>query len=142
MKNQNCKANTDGGMLGVRGMWRSVFAAAFVLCLVVLLSSTALFAQNYAGSINGTVTDSSGSAVPGATVTVVNVGTNATYTATTSESGAFTVQQVPVGTYEVHIKVGNFKEFIATSVEVHTSTVTEVNAQLAVGSSSESITVE
>ena len=143
MKNQNCKANTAGGMQSVvAGMWRSVFAAALVLCLVVLLSSTALFAQNYAGSISGTVTDPSGSAVPGASVTIVNVGTNATYSASTSDLGAFSAQQIPVGTYEVRIKVGNFKEYIAKSVEVHTSTVTEVNAQLAMGSSSETITVE
>jgi len=143
MKNQNCKANTAGGMLSVAGgMWRSVIAAVLLLCLVVLLSSTALFAQNYAGSISGTVTDPSGSAVPGASVTVVNVGTNATYSATTSDLGAFSVQQVPVGTYEVRIKVGNFKEYIAKNVEVHTSTVTEVNAQLAMGSSSETVTVE
>src|SRR5207253_11021789 len=43
---------------------------------------------------------------------------------------------------EVRIKVGNFKEYIAKDVEVHTSTVTELNAQLAMGASTESITVE
>jgi hypothetical protein len=122
--------------------WRSFFAAALFLCLVVVFASGPLLAQNYAGSISGTVTDPSGSAVAGATVTVVNVGTNATYTAATSELGAFSVQQVPVGSYEVHIKLGNFKEYVAKGVEVHTSTVTEVNAQLAMGSSSDTITVE
>ena len=133
----NSIRNTKAGVC-----WRSVFASALLLCLVVLLSSSALLAQNYAGSISGTVTDPSGGAVPGAAVTVISVATNATYSASTSELGAFSVQQVPVGTYEVHIKLGNFKEYIAKSVEVHTSTVTEVNAQLSMGSSSETVTVE
>jgi hypothetical protein len=143
MKNQNCKANTAGGMQSVvGGMRRSVFAAALVLCLVVLLSSTALFAQNYAGSISGTVTDPSGAGVPGATVTVVNVGTNATYTASTSDLGAFSVPTLPVGIYDITIKAGNFKEYKLKNVDVHTSTVTEANAQLSMGASSDTVTVE
>src|SRR6266404_141009 len=124
------------------GVWRSVSASALLLCLVVLISSSAVFAQNYAGSINGTVTDPSGAAVPGATVTVISSATNATYNATTSDLGAYSVPGIPVGKYEVHIKVGNFKEYIAKDVEVHTSTVTELNAQLAMGASTESVTVE
>ena len=122
--------------------WRSILSAGLLLCFVALLGSGALLAQNYAGSINGTVTDPSGAAVPGAMVTVLSAATNAKYSATTSDLGAFSVQQVPVGTYEVRIKVGNFKEYVAKNVEVHTSSVTEVNAQLAMGSSSETVTVE
>jgi hypothetical protein len=47
-----------------------------------------------------------------------------------------------VGTYEVHITAGNFKEFVSTGVEVHVSTTTEVNAALEVGSVSEKVTVQ
>lgn len=47
-----------------------------------------------------------------------------------------------VGTYEVHVTSGNFKEFVSTGVEVHVSTTTEVNASLEVGSISEKVTVQ
>ncbi|HVO56782.1 MAG TPA: carboxypeptidase regulatory-like domain-containing protein [Dongiaceae bacterium] len=122
--------------------WRSVFASALVLCIAMLFASGTLLAQQYSGTVTGAVTDPSGSAVPGAAVSLINVGTNALYTGTTNDQGAFTVAQVPVGTYELHVKAGNFKEYIAKGVEVHTSTVTEENVQLSLGSSSETITVE
>ncbi len=47
-----------------------------------------------------------------------------------------------VGTYEVHVTAGNFKEFVSTGVEVHVSTTTEVNATLQVGAISEKVTVQ
>jgi hypothetical protein len=99
-------------------------------------------AQQYSGSITGTITDPSGAAVAGATVTATNTGTNASYTATTTDLGAFTFPQMPVGTYEVRVKHPSFKEFVAKSVEVHTSTASEVNAKLELGATTEMVTVQ
>ena len=81
-------------------------------------------------------------AVPGAVITVRNVGTNNTFTATSTGHGSYSVAQLAVGTYEVHVTAGNFKEFISTGVEVHVSTTTEVNATLQVGAVSEKVTVQ
>jgi len=134
MKNQNCKANIAGGMLSV--------VAGMLIAFALLLSPLAAHAQNYAGSVRGTVTDPSGAAVAGAEVTLRNVGTNATSTATTTDLGAFSFPAVDVGTYEVAIKAGSFKESVTKSVEVHVSTTTEVNAKLELGSSSDVVTVE
>jgi hypothetical protein len=108
----------------------------------MLLSSPVSQAQIYYGTITGNITDSTGAVVSGATVTVKDVGTGATYNATTSDSGNFTVSQLPIGTYEVRVKQTGFKEFVSTGVEVHTSTSTEVNAQLSLGAASETVTVE
>jgi hypothetical protein len=119
-----------------------VIQALFCALLLLLAIPFAANAQNYSGSISGTVTDPSGAAVAGATVTVVNTGTNATYTATTSELGAYTLAQLTVGLYEVHVKQASFKEFVAKSVEVHTSTVTEINAKLELGAATEVVSVE
>jgi hypothetical protein len=113
-----------------------------LVALAVLFAPASLFAQYYSGTITGTVTDPSGAAVAGAEVTVINPATNAAYPAVTSDLGVFTVAQLPVGTYEVHVKHGNFKEFVAKGVEVHTSSVTQLNAQLALGAASETVTVE
>ncbi|HLZ13424.1 MAG TPA: carboxypeptidase regulatory-like domain-containing protein [Candidatus Acidoferrum sp.] len=134
------KMNLIGGRIASLTLLKA--AVLFILVAVVALNSASLLAQNYNGGINGTVTDPSGAAVAGATVIVTNVGTNAGYTATTTDLGAFSVPNIPVGTYQVRVKAGSFKEYLAKNVEVHGSSVTEVNAQLAMGAATETVTVE
>src|SRR5271165_1553665 len=102
----------------------------FLLSLLMLAVPLAMHAQQYSGTITGTVTDSSGASVPGATVTVTNPATGATYNATTSEQGVYVFAQLPVGTYQVEVKKASFKDFIAKNVEVHTSTTTELSPKL------------
>src|SRR5260370_32660037 len=102
----------------------------FCALLLLLAIPFAAHAQQYSGTITGTVTDPSGAAVAGANVTGVNVGTNASYAATPSDLGSYTFAQLPIRTYEIYVKQGSFKEFIAKGVEVHTFTVTESTAQL------------
>ena len=108
----------------------------------LLLLSLAAYAQNYAGSVRGTVTDPSGAAVPGAAVSLRDVATNATMHTTSTDLGAFSFPVVNVGTYEVTVKATGFKESVVKSVEVHVSTATEVNAKLEVGAANETVTVE
>src|ERR1700674_2864991 len=131
---QDSKTNHASGTLSV--------VAEMLIALLLLLSPLAAHAQNYAGSVRGTVTDPSGAAVVGATVTLRDVGTNATLTSTTTELGAYSFPAVNVGVYEVTVKAGSFKEFLARNVEVHVSTATEVNAKLELGASNEVVTVE
>jgi hypothetical protein len=121
----------------------SKFRTLICTTLLVLLAFTvAVQAQNYAGSVTGTVTDSSGAAIAGAAVTVINTATNSTSNATSSGTGGFSVQQLPVGTYEIHVTQQGFKESVTKGVEIHVSTNTEVNAKLDVGNVSEKVTVE
>ncbi|GGH05233.1 TonB-dependent receptor [Silvibacterium dinghuense] len=115
----------------------------FVLALLAVLLALplGLHAQQYSGSIVGTVTDATGAAIPGATITVVNTGTGDKSEQKSGAQGEFTFPQLPIGTYEVHVKQGNFKEYVETGVIVHTSTNTSVNALMQVGSQSETVTV-
>ncbi|MGA2813366.1 MAG: carboxypeptidase regulatory-like domain-containing protein [Candidatus Acidiferrum sp.] len=115
-----------------------------VLCILLLAAAIpfAASAQQYSGTITGTVTDAGGAAVAGASVSYVNIGTNAADSTSTSESGVYTFAQLAVGVYNVQVKQPGFKEFISKNVEVHTSTVTEVNVQLTVGAVTETMTVE
>ena len=119
-----------------------VMRALFCGLVLLLAIPFAGHAQQYSGTITGTVTDPSGAAVAGANVSAIDVGTNAGYSASTSDQGVYTFAQLPIGTYEIHVKQGSFKEYIAKGVEVHTSTVTEINAKLELGSASEMVTVE
>ncbi|MGA7220508.1 MAG: carboxypeptidase regulatory-like domain-containing protein [Candidatus Sulfotelmatobacter sp.] len=119
-----------------------LLAFGALLSLLMLAIPLSIQAQQYSGTINGTVTDASGASVPGASVTAIDQGNGQHYTATTSDQGVFTFAQLPVGRYELHVKQASFKDFVERDVEVHTSTPTEVNPKLQVGSASETITVE
>jgi Carboxypeptidase regulatory-like domain len=129
-----------------RSKWRSerfLFTRALFCFLILAVAIPfAAHAQQYSGTITGTITDPGGAAVAGASVTYTNLGSNASDSTTTSESGVYTFAQLPVGVYNILIKQPGFKEFLSKNVEVHTSTVTELNAQLTVGAVTETMTVE
>jgi hypothetical protein len=111
------------------------------LVLFTLLSGAA-YAQ-YAGTIQGVVTDPAGAVIAGAQVTAINNATNDTRAATTSAEGVYVFTALPPGTYEVHVKQGSFAEFIAKGVELHVSSTYDVNAQLKLAKvANETVTVE
>jgi hypothetical protein len=114
---------------------------SYILLAVLLAIPFSLHAQQNSGTITGSVTDPSGAAIPGATITVTNTATADKVTAKADGQGNFTVAQLPVGTYEVHVTQGNFKEYVETGVQVHTSTFTEVKASLQMGQVTEKVTV-
>lgn len=122
---------------------RAALIRLMTLSLFVLMvaAPSALRAQNYFGTIVGNVTDASGAAVADAKITATNNATNNKFTATSGHQGTYTIAQVPVGVYTVRVEQGSFKQYVSTGVEVHTSTNTEVNVSLSVGSVNETVTV-
>jgi hypothetical protein len=101
----------------------------------------ASFALAQTGSIQGTVTDSVGAVVQGAEVTVKNTGSNATRTATSSGSGAYSIPSLPPGNYDVTVKMASFKSFHVSSVDLTVGQVLGLNVQLEPGAVSEEIQV-
>jgi hypothetical protein len=116
---------------------RSVLAAFAVLFLFVL----PLNAQQTLGSINGTVKDSSGGVVQGATVKVHNVDTGLEQTATTKNDGSFSIEDLPIGTYRVSFSRDGFKTEVHSAILVQGNRTTTVNASLQPGEVSTSVTV-
>lgn len=112
------------------------------LVTILLLSPLTINAQKLTGTISGSVTDSSGAAVPGASVVVTNTATSKTYKATADTQGNYTITELPDSTYNVKVTAANFKEFNATNAVVHVATTTTVDAPLQVGSVTEAITVQ
>ncbi len=115
-----------------------------ILLLAVLflgLLSAPLFGQAVSGTILGTVTDPTGASVPNAQITIVLTGQSAMRAAVTNESGNFTQPDLPPGSYTVSFVVPGFKKEIRENIEVLTNTTTRVDATLATGSTSESVTV-
>ena len=109
-------------------------------CSVVLLVLSAVsLAQT--GSFSGTVTDSSGAVVQGAEVTVKNMGSNLTRSTTSTDTGGFTMAQLPVGHYDVTIKKQGFKTFRVPDLQLTVDQTLSINAKLETGAVSEEIQV-
>jgi hypothetical protein len=121
---------------------RSVFVAAGSLLITLCLLAALAFGQGGTGTITGTITDPTGAAVPAANVEAKNVETGAVYSAATTAAGNYTVPNLPVGTYEVTVKVSGFKTYTHTNLAIAATQVLRQDVPLEVGSASESITVE
>lgn len=116
--------------------------AALCAALVLLLAFDAPGrAQTTFGSITGTVTDPSGAAVPGATVTVTNQGTNAQQQVTTDAAGAFNASDLQPGTYEIQVEAKGFTVARRTGIVVYAHNVINVNTSLTVGTTQTSVQV-
>jgi hypothetical protein len=110
----------------------AVFAAFFIACFAM-----SVFAQEYRGTISGTVTDPNGAVVPGAKVTVKNSGTNIAVNATTNESGSFTVPYLVPGAYSVSVVGDGFKTSTRESIEVKVDDRINLDFKLEIGASAE-----
>ena len=107
------------------------------LCLNVPLTS----AQALYGSIVGTITDATGSAVPGATVTALHTETGQTRTATTTPAGVYSFPTLPSGTYTIAISLSGFQTFTRRNVTLNISDTIRVDARLQIDSVSEAVDV-
>ena len=113
--------------LSLRWFGFGVALAAILLAVVIAQ------AQITYGTLLGTVTDPSDAVIPGATVTVLAVGTGQTFTATTSEQGTFTIPNLPQGFYRVTIEREGFSKYVNESVQVYVGQPTRITAKLELG---------
>src|SRR5450432_418949 len=117
-----------------------VFAMAAVFCWLAVAG--AAFAQGTTGAIEVQVSDSSGSAVPGASVTVVNLGTGAGSNAQSDQVGRCQFLLLRAGTYRITVEQQGFDKLVRDDVIVNATTTSHLDLRLAVGSRSETITVD
>jgi hypothetical protein len=114
-----------------------------MLALIAILSILALstIAQESRATLTGNISDPNAAAVPGATITVRNLQTNQTTTATTSEEGNYTVTSLQPGTYSVTVEAQGFKRAVSERVELSTATTSTIDVTLEVGAVDQSVTV-
>jgi hypothetical protein len=111
--------------------WRRVTApralSMFLVLVLALLASTALFQQEapgqgiITGSISGTVADTTGAVIGGATITATAKATNVTLKTTSGDDGSFSFKDVPIGTYMVVITDSGFAGITLDNIEVASS---------------------
>ena len=121
-------------------LFRSCGKLAISLSLGILCSALA-FGQSTYGSVTGSVTDPSGAAVDGATVTLTNTGTSEKHTQTTSDQGTYSFVNVIPGAYRVDVEKPGFKRLSHPDVIVQVQLDTRVDTSLAVGAASEVVEV-
>ena len=117
---------------------RLILAAAF-LCL----ASSHAFAQgSTTSSISGTVVDTGGGVIPGATVVAKNNATGTTTTAVSNTTGTFSIPALEPGTYTLTVSLSGFKTAVLNDVRLTIGTVQSVKATLEVGSLTETVEVK
>ncbi len=132
-------------MTCLRRFTASVVRGMLALCLPAALLVGALptdaAAQAVAGTLLGNVRDESAAAVPGTTVTAVEVNTNISRTAVSNETGYYIFSNLKDGTYRVEAELQGFKKFVREGVKVDVNTTVRVDVSLGVGDLTETVTV-
>jgi hypothetical protein len=119
------------------------FCATVTLAITVLLTaSTAAWAQAVRGGLVGNVTDQSGLALPGVTVTITETSTNINSSTTTNESGYYNFPSLKDGTYKVVAELGGFKKIVRNGIIVDVNTTIRVDLKMEVGAIEEAVTVK
>ncbi|HET7841485.1 MAG TPA: carboxypeptidase-like regulatory domain-containing protein, partial [Terriglobia bacterium] len=112
----------------------------FFLLLISLLASFPTLAQDTA-TLVGTVTDSSGSVIPGAKIRVSNPDKGFTRQVESNSSGEYTVPKIPLGNYEIMAEARGFRKLVHTGIQVAVGQTLRVNLRLQVGGATEVVTV-
>jgi hypothetical protein len=118
------------------------FSCAVSLALLFsFFSGTSLFAQGNAGRIFGTVTDQTGGAIAGATVTVTDVARNTSRTLTSDAGGAYNAPDITPSTYTVRVEDKGFKAFERQNIILEVGQDVRVDATLQPGEQTQTVTV-
>jgi hypothetical protein len=126
-------------MVGVGHGRKNFCLSAFLLGAMMTFPVMAQVANT--GSVQGTVLDQSGAAVPDASVTLTNSATTATLGVQTNSSGVFRFPIVPVGRYTLTVNKPGFKSYVQSEFPVEAASPITVNASLALGQTSQEVTV-
>ncbi len=119
-----------------------VLVFAFLATLLIPATSLRVKAQATAGTILGTVTDSSGAVIPNAMVQVTNTGTRATQTTTTDAQGRYRVPDLSPGDYEVQTQAAGFQSLIHGGITLTVGSDSVVDFSLQVGQVTQTVTVQ
>ena len=113
--------------------------AAALLCVLSL--SEVLSAQTAQGVMTGIVSDPAGAVVAAAKVEAKNTETGVVFSAITTQTGNYTISQLPVGAYELSVNVQGFKKYDRQGLTLSAAQVMRLDVALEVGSSAETVTV-
>jgi len=120
---------------------RSLSAWVCSLTALFVLNGHNVNAQTFRGTILGSVSDSSGAAVPGAMVTIKNLDTGLTRVVTTSDDGSYAAPELPIGNYSVTVEKAGFKSGVVTGIHVDVSSERRADVILQPGQIAQTVEV-
>lgn len=111
---------------------------------LILLSSFCAIAvgQSTTGTIVGSVTDPSGAVIPGAAVTVTDLGTGITTTSSSDNHGDYVVTPLAIGSYSIAFEAKGFKKYVDSGIKVDVQDRVRINATLQIGRAADTIEVQ
>ncbi len=122
-------------------MKRPLLVVCLVCALLTAVGIGPARAQQQTGTIYGRVTDQSGAAVPGVTVTLTGPVLLQPLTATSSETGSYLFPSVEIGAYSVKFELAGFRTFIQNDIRITVGFNAQVNAQMLVSTVEETVQV-
>ena len=111
------------------------------LLVAVLFTALGAYGQTFRGAINGTVTDPTGAAVPGANVTATEAATSVAHTTVSTGDGQFSFQDIQPGTYKVTVSAAGFQQSTVSDIHVTAGNVFTVPVKLSVGQQTTTVEV-
>jgi len=113
-----------------------------VALLFLMWPPSVLQAQSTNASVTGRITDPSKALIADARITAISSGTNARYETTSNESGEYYLANLPPDAYRMEVEKSGFKKIVKADVVLHVQDALTIDFEMAVGSVSESVTVE
>src|SRR5579875_3286583 len=115
--------------------WIILWAALFFLPL-------SLLGQTVSGRITGVITDPSGNAVPGARVTLTNLGTGAKRSSASGSAGVYIIESILPGRYSLQVQKEGFKTYVVSGILLQVNESRTVNVQLSLGTVTQSVEIK
>jgi hypothetical protein len=112
------------------------------IALLTLLSAAMLCAQISTSQVAGTVKDSTGAVIAGASVTMTQTETSFNRTVQSSTDGTYVIPNLPIGPYQLKVTKSGFGDYVLNGIVLNVNTNPTIDATLSVGTLSEQVTVE
>ncbi len=129
------------GVTAVNKLQRFLRSALVGLAALAVCTALAAAQSASAGAVVGTVTDSTGAAIPGAALALTNTGTGLVLRQGTNASGGYTFASVPPGAYTLAVTATGFQRRLVKGLTIQVNKTATINAKLTVGQQTQTVEV-
>ena len=112
-----------------------------ILLSLLLVTTSISFAQSDRGTVTGTISDATKAVIPGASVVATNGDTGARFETISTETGNYSLGQVPAGVYQLSVELPGFKKYVRSGINVLVAQTLRIDVSLEVGAATEEVTV-
>src|SRR5437773_9841743 len=107
----------------------------------LFLAVAVTFGQSDRGTVTGTVSDATGAVIPGASVVATNTETATRYETVSTETGNYTLSQLPAAVYQLSVELPCFKRYVRQGITVLVAQTLRIDVALEVGTATDEVTV-